>query len=378
MRGVALAMAMAVAWPCLGGEPQASGEVVLDSTEPLAATADAGEGGTSRSVVVLPIPQASPTLGNGLVLAAVLFSQPEDSPRPWTTGVGVLWTDNGSRGGAVFHKGNRSADAWRYSLFAGGADLRLKFYGVGAAAGSSGVSIPIAQRGKAVQAELLRRFGASTYLGMRMRTVEIETSLRVEPPASRPDLELPGLALESRLAGPGAVLQYDTRDSEQLPTRGTYVDGTLQWNLAAMDSDFGYSKVDVTWNHYRPFGARHVLAVRATGCRTGDAAPFYGLCLYGASNNLRGYETGKYRDQALLALQAEWRMQLTPRWGVVGFAGTGAVAGRFGDLADARRLPSAGMGVRFRASSKFPVNISVDYARARDEDAVYFYIGEAF
>ncbi len=41
-------------------------------------------------------------------------------------------------------------------------------------------------------------------------------------------------------------------------------------------------------------------------------------------------------------------------------------------------LPSAGLGMRFRASEKDRVNLSIDYARGKDSDAWYFRIGEAF
>jgi hypothetical protein len=41
-------------------------------------------------------------------------------------------------------------------------------------------------------------------------------------------------------------------------------------------------------------------------------------------------------------------------------------------------LPSVGAGLRFLTSEKERVNTSVDYARGREGDAIYFYIGETF
>ena len=45
---------------------------------------------------------------------------------------------------------------------------------------------------------------------------------------------------------------------------------------------------------------------------------------------------------------------------------------------DERALPAAGIGLRYEASRQYGLNVSIDYARGRDSDAVYFYIGEAF
>lgn len=100
--------------------------------------------------------------------------------------------------------------------------------------------------------------------------------------------------------------------------------------------------------------------------------------MYGASNDLRGYETGRYRDGATWAAQAELRQHLFWRLGAVVFAGIGGVAPKLGALDDSVILPSAGIGLRFQPSKETPVNLRVDYARGKDSHALYISVGEAF
>lgn len=60
------------------------------------------------------------------------------------------------------------------------------------------------------------------------------------------------------------------------------------------------------------------------------------------------------------------------------FVGTGATGDTVGGLFGADQLRAGGVGLRFRVSRKYPVNVSVDYALGRDSNALYFSIGEAF
>ena len=62
-------------------------------------------------------------------------------------------------------------------------------------------------------------------------------------------------------------------------------------------------------NPYRRAGPG-VVALRASACQASDRTPLFDLCLFGANNDLRGYEVGRYRDRAMVAAQAEYRFPL--------------------------------------------------------------------
>ena len=123
---------------------------------------------------------------------------------------------------------------------------------------------------------------------------------------------------------------------------------------------------------------RHVLALSGYGRFAFGDVPFFGLSMFGAPNNLRGYPVGRYQDRMLLAGQVEYRFHLMRRLGLVAFGGVGAVAPDIGEFRNADALPSGGFGVRYLVAPKNKVNFRVDVAWGKDGDAVYLGVGEAF
>ncbi|MFC3214243.1 hypothetical protein [Novosphingobium panipatense] len=88
-------------------------------------------------LLVVPIPMTNPTLGAGLMGAAVLFYNPNNSDQPWVTGAGAMYTSNKSWGGAAFHSMSLDDDRFHALLFGGYANININFYGIGAAAGTA-------------------------------------------------------------------------------------------------------------------------------------------------------------------------------------------------------------------------------------------------
>ena len=340
------------------------------------AAAHAKEGG-KPTFVVMPIPQANPVLGNGLALAALALYQPKGSGGVWTTGAGGLYTDTESWAAAVFQKAHLAQDKLRVTAAGGYADMNLDFYGIGGGAGERDFSIGLNQKGTFALGQGLYRVKPHLYVGAQYRFLKVDTTLDRAGPPLFPDLELPAFELESRVSGLGPAAEYDTRNSEYGPTNGLYAQAQWLWNGDALGSDFDYSKFTGSVNGYHGL-ANGVLAWRGSLCAAGDGAPFYDLCMYGQQNDLRGYESGQYRDKAMWAAQAEYRHPLFWRFGAVAFAGVGGIAPGINDLSDSTVLPAAGVGLRFAASRKYGVNMSLDAAWGKDSSAIYFYIGEAF
>jgi len=120
------------------------------------------------------------------------------------------------------------------------------------------------------------------------------------------------------------------------------------------------------------------LAARLSACAVSQGSPFYDICLYGASSDLRGYEAGRFRDRASWAGQAEIRHRLKGRFGVAAFAGVGGIAPSFNELGDSTVLPAVGAGLRWQASKETPINLRIDFAVGRNSNALYVSVGEAF
>lgn len=144
-------------------------------------------------------------------------------------------------------------------------------------------------------------------------------------------------------------------------------------------SDFDYNKGLVSFSTFHEVFDEGILAARVAGCIAGGAVPAIDLCLFGAHNGLRGYETGRYRDENSLALQVEQRWKFAERWGLVGFAGVGSIGSGLGAALSSEPLAGASFGLRFQASDDYRVNLAIDGAVNRNgEPSLYFRIGEAF
>ena len=85
----------------------------------------------------------------------------------------------------------------------------------------------------------------------------------------------------------------------------------------------------------------------------------------------------------MFAAQAEYRLMLpfdgfAGRFGVVAFAGLGAVGSKFSDIGSDDLLPGGGGGGRFRLLKKYPINFRVDYGLGKGGHTLTIGILEAF
>lgn len=333
--------------------------------------------GDSSDLIIVPIPKSSPSLGFGITLVAALFYNPNNSPEPWITGVGVMRTTNGSQAAGAMHKMALADDKFRVTAFVGYADVNVDFFGIGPGAGERGQSIELNEKGLAVVTQAQMELFENFYIGPRLVYVDLSTSINREEPLF-PDAEIPRLAFDTTLGKLGGVVSYDRRDNSLEPKNGEYVIGAYMVGLDELGSDFEHDKWTLAGNVYRSLGTKTVVAARASYCGVSTGGPFYDLCLYGMSSDLRGYETGRYRDRGFWAAQAEVRHKLGGRFGVVAFAGVGESMATPSDFGDGKFLPAAGAGLRFRPSKETSINLRLDFAYGRDSKAVYLSLGEAF
>jgi hypothetical protein len=328
-----------------------------------------------EDVVVAPIPISNPTIGTGLgVVVMPFYHLGKDSPLS-NTAVAAGYTSSGSWGVGAAQSTRLRGDQMRIDGFLGYVDLRYRFFGVGSTAGSAGVSVPIVQKGYAFVPELLYQVAKSTFLGARLRAVRVETALDGSPPAIVEPLTGQSILVTSTGVGPVAV--FDTRDNEMNPASGVLIDFRGNFAEQNLGSDLNYQTFSLAGNYYRRAGPG-VLALRGYACRASDKTPLFDLCLFGSGNDLRGYEVGRYRDQRMVAFQGEYRFPLAGRFGAVVFGGSGKVARTFDEMGDEPDLWSVGAGLRWLASQKARVNLSIDVAKGRDGTAAYVYVKESF
>jgi outer membrane protein assembly factor BamA len=357
-----------------------------DAIAPVARSA--GKAGEPKGLdfIAAPIPISNPTLGTGLAaVAAVLFPiSKEDKVSPATTvGVGGLYTDNHSYAFGAAARVYFAEDHWRFLAGAAYGDIHYVLFPPGVRSSDSTSGVPIEQKVQGGTAEVLRRVTDVLFLGARYTYAD--TTLGLDAADADSETAPPKRDLSVALAALGLRAQTDSRDSTLYPREGTLFDLTANFYDEAFGGSRSYQSYKAAVNKYVSLGERSVLAARLSACDVRGDAPVFALCLFGSSNDLRGYEVGRYVDRSMFAAQAEYRLSLPERlgffghFGFVAFAGVGEVAPSFGDMSSDGLLPAGGVGVRYLLSSQSHINFRIDYAWGKaGSRGAYVGVGEAF
>jgi Omp85 superfamily domain len=162
-----------------------------------------------------------------------------------------------------------------------------------------------------------------------------------------------------------AGVLHDTRENLFAPRRGRLVQLSYARSIDGVWSDFGYGTMRLDARDYRAVRGEHVLATHLQVTQVDGAAPFDQLALVGGSDILRGYARGRYRDQAMAALQAEYRSPVRRRLGAVAFAGAGVVGAGLDALPSGSLLPTYGAGVRVTIDARQRTGLRADYGRGK-------------
>jgi len=330
------------------------------------------------SFVIAPIPIASPAIGSGVVLALGYifpFSKTDKVSPPSLIGAAGLLTNNETRGFALGGQFYLKQNTYKVTAGFGRGNVNYDLYGSGDFAGRK---LPLKQAGQVFHGEFLRRVGWNFFLGARFSTGSSTLTLR--PSSGNIPPPPPDLGLNTTLTAIGATLTRDTSLNRFYPTSGTYFKFTSDFFSQTLGSKYSFQSYVTAFAKYWGFSENQVLAYNANFCATGGKPPFFGNCIYGASNQLRGYVAGKYFDRYMVTTQVEYRLALPMRFGVVAFGGLGeAIPG--GDqllFRDNNFLPSGGGGLRFQLSKQYHVNLRADIAQGKDGHTFSMGIGEAF
>lgn len=183
----------------------------------------------------------------------------------------------------------------------------------------------------------------------------------------------------------GVSQSYDTRNSNNYPTKGFFGRVTYQY---APDfyggSNFTGSQIKVNVRNFWSLVPKVVLGVQGLYHTVqGTQTPFYLLPQLGNDEIMRGYYTGRYRDENLLAAQAEIRYRFMNRFGIVAFAGGGKVFAN-GNFSLNDLKPNYGVGGRYFFDTAKGLSVRVDYgvgekkANEKRQSGFYISLAEAF
>jgi len=364
-------------------DPQAGGQA---SQSPASAETKAEPAKTNKkkpaprgSIVPAPLPISSPTVGVGIIPGVGYifpFSKDDKVSPPSVVGAAGMFTNNGSRGFGVGADLYMKQNTYQITALFVHGNVNYNLYGSGIAAG---LKLPLKQSGDLFRGEVLRRVWWKFFVGPRFWTGKSFVTLSTSSSSQLPPLPS-GLGIHTTMRALGVRLIRDTRPNQFYPTNGEKLEFTSDFFMQALGSKYSFQSYRFTFNKYGSLSKNQVLAYDLFACATSGQPPFYGNCIYGTNNELRGYTPGKYLDRYMFATQLEYRLTLPKGFGLAAFGGVGEVIPGSSQILfrNDHFLPDVGGGPRFELSKKYHVNLRTDFARGRDSWTWSMGVGEAF
>lgn len=199
------------------------------------------------------------------------------------------------------------------------------------------------------------------------------------------NLDTSGLLIKHNIIGSrGGVLSagglttiYDSRDNINFPNKGIYLDISIVSGDKIIGSNFNYTKATVDFSKFINL-KKNIFAFNFYSVYTLGSVPFYQMGVLGGVNRMRGFYEGRYRDNQLILLQAEYRRIVYKHFGVALFGNAGQVANQWQMFNLVNTHYTYGAGLRFVLDKKQKINLRVDVAIGKNKILPYFTIGEAF
>jgi outer membrane protein assembly factor BamA len=327
---------------------------------------------------IAAIPMLNYNRTQGIVVGALVSNyfkiNKNDTISPSSSiGVTGIYTEQKSYAFLIYSQLFFAEDRWRVLAAAGTMDINFQFY-LENPASSVGDFYDYSTKANFVMMQVQRNIFKRIYVGPTSSFIKSTTTFGI-PDASGQDS-----VSKSDLNNIGYIISNDTRDHVQYPTRGMFLSFKNQFYRSWVGSDYGFERYIITYNQFFKLTKkddRQVLAVRASlNIASGDV-PFEGQTVVGG-DDIRGYSQGKYRNDQVYTLQAEYRWNFYKRWGLVAFAGVASAVEKFADIPDNDILPGVGAGLRFKMLPSEKINIGIDYGVGKDDYSITFRIGEAF
>jgi hypothetical protein len=321
----------------------------------------ASAGGSSSPWLLAPLVSSSPKLGtSGGALGAFVTTFDPDS-RVSLIGAMFQYTTTNSSIGSVFARMSLGADHHRIVGIAAFGTIHNDYQDYL----GTGQPLQTTDDLKAVAGRYLYRIGGSWLLGAQGTA----TNYQVFGADPEDDLVLETLGLRGfSSAALGAVIMHDSRDNEDMPARGWYLNLN---NLAYREALGGANSFDAYRADFKvfvPHGNGHVLAIREYNWLTSNAP-----AVAQATVILRGYKLGQYLAPYMSSLESEERLSLGRRWGATLFAG---VAGLYGESSgtplNRSTYPTFGAGLQFIIKPAQRLLANFEYAQGIEDNHGFY------
>jgi hypothetical protein len=262
------------------------------------------------------------------------------------------------------------AGAWKASVALGYWDFPDEFYGLGNDTPDDEEEFTTA--GVMLRPALLRRMWRDLRVGLFCEIKgEDVTEIEADGALATGDVFGVGGGL---LSGVGPVLEWDSRDNTFFPRSGGLHKFHIGLYRDALGSEYEFEAYSLDMRQYVSVAESHVLAFHLHGEVRSGEIPFYELPTL---RNLRGIRAGRFRDDAAVSGQVEYRFPVGRRWFGAVFAGAGDVIGDKGEDGGGIKY-SGGAGIRYVLNEKEGITVRLDIGVSPWGVDPYIRILEAF
>ena len=335
---------------------------------------------------VLPIPLiiTEPAVGFGLGAGLLFFQGSKETKEekqgektdddemlklpPSISGVFGAYTENDSWFVGGGHFGSWYQDRMRYLGGIGAASLNLEFFGPSESNLNESDGLKFNIDAVFLIQELKFRIKDSNFV-VGGRYIFIGTDSQFKIGGIIPDV--PSEQLESNDAGFGLVANYDSRDNMFTPNRGYNVSLMAMRYDNAFGGDYDYNYIKLAGLSWWQLFPKTVLGIRADGRFADGDIPFYALPFI----QLRGIPALRYQGENVIVGEIEPRWDVTYRWSLLAFLGSGWANDSLGGIFDSEARVAYGCGFRYLLARRLGLRVGVDIARGPEETAIYLTIG---
>lgn len=180
------------------------------------------------------------------------------------------------------------------------------------------------------------------------------------------------------IVGLGAIFNLDTRDQVEDPYGGYYVNFNAQFSSENFGASHGFNRFITDLRAYYPLGEKSLLAARVYVENNYGNVPFQAKSQLGGGKIARGYFQGRFIDDHMYVITAEYRYRILPRFGLAAFVLMGEVADINQQYFQDPKL-SAGGGLRFKILKEQNTLVRLDIGIGEDGNSgFYFGVNQAF
>ena len=228
-----------------------------------------------------------------------------------------------------------------------------------------------------LRGRLLKNLGKQFFVGLSYN-VNSYNAITFESKAIPSIPTVPGIN-KSFVVGVGPAISIDKRDNQFSPQKGWYAEASLRFHDKWMGSNYKYTLYNIDLRRYIATMPKGILALNAVATITDGNVPFLEKQRLGSDKIMRGYFTGRFRDNQFAAAQMEYRYPIGKSFVLAAFLSAGQTAETLQKMEWNLLQSSVGGGLRYLVNKdkKLYIRIDAGYTKMKNL-GIYFNLGDAF